>query len=295
MINFKKIQWGLLASALMVLPACGNDDDDQPASGGDVSGQKLMSTSYYGTTLSSYKYDSKGRLTHFQFNDADEDFFEAYLTIDISYSPLEMKIAYPQDGEETVWSNIVTNSAGYITSAKVTEKFYGNTYNGSFSIKYDSNNRMTSITSEDGTSTLKWNGSKMEQFYDGDGYTENLTYSTTENKTGNVSTSWGGMALYWLTGLFGEVPGYFPSKIQSIDYNNDVSNGILGYKLNDNGSIAKEQITSYEGDTNEPYTLVVDYNYIGGRASDSDERMSKGESSVRFKKPHKMFGLFHRR
>lgn len=304
MINFKKIQWGILASVLMVLPACGNDDDDnQPINGGgNPTAQKLQSTSAFGMTLTSYKYDNQGRLTHFQMNDADEDFMDPYMTIDISYSPLKMKISYPQDGEESVWTNIVTNSAGYLTSAKVTEKYYGETETWSITASYDSSNHLTSFStsgSDPDHTTLKWDGHKLVSYnsIDEDGYsfTDKYTYSNTENQVGNVSTAWGAMSMFWISGLFGEVPGYLPSQVWTSDLNNDVDILNLAYKLDNNGFIAKEQITSYGDDNFDSFTYVVDYNYIGGRASDSDEMMSKGESSVKFKKPHKMFGLFHRR
>lgn len=277
-MNSKKILWGVLAMMLMVLTACG-DDDDQPGDT-DAAKQKLTSMTSYGQTLASFKYDNQGRITRLKVEE---------LIINISYSPLKME--FIDEDEVTEWNDIVTNSDGYITSAKLTETYEGEVDTWNVSVSYNRDNYMTLAKDGDNSpTTLEWNGSRLEniRMYDDHYvYTQTLTYSNTENRAENVSLMWCEMSLYWLTGLFGKVPGYLPSQVYDSDSDETVK---LAYKLNSNGSIAKEQVT-FEGE----YPAVIDYNYSSSRASVCDDATSADPFRIYSTKVAKKNRLFHKR
>ncbi len=210
----------------------------------------------FGQTLASFRYDGQGRMTSLKLDDGD-------FTLNISYSPLKLK--FVDEDDVTEWNSVVTNSAGYITSARVTEVYDGETDVYSIAIKYDSNNRMTStsVEGEGTTATLTWNGSDLESFrsHDGDySFSQIFSYSDTENRADNVSLMWCEMSPYWITGLFGKVPGHLPSSVTDTSYDETRN---FAYKLNSNGTIAKEQV-AMDGEG----TIVIDYNYSSSRASE---------------------------
>lgn len=270
----KKILWVFLAPMLLVLPAC--DNDDEPEVGPDSSKQKLTSMTVYGQSLASFNYDSQGRMTRIQVDET---------TIDISYSPLKMVVT--DEDEVTEWSDIVTNQEGYITSAKLTEWYGGEIDSWTISINYNQDNYMVLAKDGDGSPTsLEWNGSRMvslDMKDDDYTYSQTLSYTNTKNKAKNVSIMWCEMSLYWLTGLFGEVPGYLPSQLYDSDGDMTVN---FGYKLNSNGSIAKEQVT-FEGEA----PVVIDYNYTASRASITDSTISAWtfDFNKNSSKKHKLF------
>ncbi|MDE5785096.1 MAG: DUF4595 domain-containing protein [Duncaniella sp.] len=234
----------------------------------------------YGQTLASLKYDDNGRVTRVKAED---------LIINISYSPL--KITFVDYEDVTEWTDIKTNSAGYITSAKLTEEDEYGVDTWRVSVTYDRDNHVTSTyDGEENSSAFEWEGTRlksMSMFDDKDSYRQTLTYSDVENKAGNVSLMWCDFSIYWLTGLFGEVPGYLPSKIYD-SYEEDTVN--LGYKLNSNGSIAKEQVS-----VNGSIQMVIDYNYTSSRASVSEAGASADAFNVFNKKSSGKHRIFHKR
>ena len=279
-MNSKKILWGLLASMLLVLPACG-DDDDEPSGSGDAASQKLSTMTAYGQTLISIQYDSQGRVTRLKALDD--------MMIKISYSPLTMTII--DEDEVTEWTDINTNSAGFITSAKLTEEDEFGIDTWRISVTYDRNNHITSTNDGEGsTSKFEWDGAYLKSLHiydEKESYTQTFTYSNVENKARNVSMMWGDFPIYWLTGLFGEVPGYLPSGMYD-SYEGDTVN--LGYKLNSNGSIAKEQVS-----VNGSIQMVIDYNYTLSRAGVSETGASSDTFNVFNKKSSRKYRLFHKR
>ncbi|MDE6582090.1 MAG: DUF4595 domain-containing protein [Duncaniella sp.] len=294
-MSSKKILWGLLASMLLVLPACGDDDEDQPSP--SASGQKISSMTFFGQTFASFKYDNQGRMTLLRIVDEDE--------IRISYSPLRIEfIEYDEDYTTiSVLSDITTNHAGYITSATVTEEDEGTVDTWHMSFTYNSDNYLTSTNDHEGvTCHLEWKGSRLmnTSYIDSEvgGYTETLTYSDAENKAKNVSFFWFNLSTYLMTGLFGEVPGYLPSQVYTEEYS-EKGNGSgwretticnLAYKLNSDGSIAKEQVVMDD----EP-PMVISYNYISSRASVSEAGASADAFKVFNKKSSRKYRLFHKR
>ncbi len=277
-MNSKTILWGLLASALMVLPACGDDDDNNgDGPNPSTSGQQLTSMTSMGMSVATFRYDNKGRITRIELTD------EA--TFEFSYSPL--KITYIDDEERDEWYDIKTNDAGYIISAKRTEYYDdGDTDQSTLRFEYDSQNRfVTAYLDGETDMTMQWDGGNAVSCSVPDNhYTETFTYTTTENK-GNVSLMWGDFAMWWMSGLFGKVPAHLPSAMDT-NYGDHVK---FAYKLNSNGTIASEQV-SYEGEG----TFVISYNYTSSRAA-VDEGVSADAFRVFGNKTGKNHRVFKKR
>lgn len=268
-----------LGALLMSVPfvSCGDDDDDIPGGsnapeevpgdsnegsegGSNVPGnklQKLTSIKAYGVTMYSFVYDSAGRLTKMKPGEAFEgDVYE----VRVSYEPMKIELCMTEDDNLT-FTNISTNSKGYVTSCLVVDPDYDNeTIKESFS--YDSAGHLTKISFSDGGSTdLSWSDGKLKSVTDDDGMEYKYTYSNLANKTGAVSPMWEPLSYLWFTGLFGAAPSYFPSGITITDnYDGETDEYELAYKLNSNGTISAEQLTV------DGATVTLSYSYANSKA-----------------------------
>ena len=263
---FKKTVLPLLCAAILGMPfvSCGGDDDDEPdVPGSDTVTNRLEVITASGMTMFTFSYDGSGRMTRLKSSELDMD-------IKISYSP--MKIEFDEDGDVLTFSNIKLNSHGFITEATCTDS------EGSYKINltYNDSGNLTSISDSDGeTSALSWAyGRLMKATSDGEVTT--YTYTELANPAGMFSPLWDPLGPYWMTGLFGTAPNMFPASIT----NYDGETAKFAYKLNNDGTIAAEQLT-YDGST-----MTLSYRYSSSRAAAfSDNSGNATVVTPRFKSP----------
>lgn len=258
----------VICAMTMSLPlmSCGDDDDDQdapvptpelpanPASG-------LTAITAMGQNLFTFSHDAAGHVTGIRGAD---------LKMTISYSPLT--ITLEDDGDKTVWSNIATNTSGYITRATLTDE--EDTWTMTFS--YDSKGHLTSLNDGEDTSIFTWNnaGNLTNVNFDGDAIS--YMYANQLNTAGAFSPMWLPLGPYWMTGLFGAAPTNLPSKITS-SYDGVCT---FAYTLNENGTIATEQISYDDMDM----TMTLNYVYGGRSAADENFTVKLPSLSKVFKK-----------
>lgn len=236
----------------MPLMSCGDDDDDIPVippTPGETVNRPVAVTAM-GQTMYTFTYDSEGRLTRFKTLDEDDPF-----TLEVSYSPLQLRIAYGE-GETTTFTGITTGKSGYITSARVTETYNGQVYSWNTSIEYDSAGRIISITDDEETMYYVWTQGDLTSISGDDGIDYRISYSSTDRKAGVFSPLWEPMGPMWMTGLFGAGPVHFPSAINDGDITMS-----LAYTLYFDGAIDTETVTI------DGISVPLTYNYGTARST----------------------------
>lgn len=249
----------LMLAMTMTMPliSCGDDDDDDDDDIPVVpptteTSHLLKSITGMGSTIYTMSYDAQGRLTRLNMPDDDDPF-----TLEVSYSPLKLRISYGQDETSTL-SGITTNKDGYITSARVTETYDGQVYSWNTAIQYDNAGHIISMTDDDETMYYDWTQGDLTSISSDDGIDYSITYSSTERNAGVFSPLWEPMGPMWLSGLFGQGPAHFPSSIS--DGDDTIS---LAYKLYYDGAIDTETVTI------NGISLSLTYNYADTRATAS--------------------------
>lgn len=260
-MNKRKFLTLTLSALLTSVPlvSCGDDDEDEPNTPDKPNElPQLRSIESYGFALFTFSYNSSGQLTQIKPGSMFADEIEK---IDISYNPLKIKIGGIEGEDDTILTDISTNSQGFITSMTCTEEGYSYRMD----LSYNSSGNLTKITyNDDGTSTtFTWHGGKLNTVVDDENNHYEYTYTNLANATGAFSPMWEPFGLYWMTGLLGTAPAYFPASI-TIHEDNEIDQVKLAYKINSNGTIAAEQMT-YE---DEDETITMTYKYGASKALD---------------------------
>lgn len=258
-MNKRKFLTLTLSALLTSVPfvSCGDDDDepnapDNPDTPNEL--PQLRSIESYGIALFTLGYNSSGQLTQIK---PGSMFADEIGKVEISYNPLRIKIGGVDGEDDTLLTDISTNSQGFITSMTCTED--DNSFR--MNLSYNTSGNLTKITySDDHTSTtFTWHGSKLTTVVDDENNLYEYTYTNLANTVGAFSPMWEPFGLYWMTGLFGNAPTYYPASITTHE-NNEIDQVGLAYKINSNGTIAAEQMT-YEGET-----ITMTYKYSASKA-----------------------------
>lgn len=281
-MNTLKNGVGLMAGLALFLGSCTiSDKNNEPTEPGSA---KLKTISLYGTVMTSYSYDSNGRLT----NIGD---LMTGSRIKISYSPFTMVYEGYHDEyfdtatptEKITWSNIQTNSDGYMISANLRSEEYnydswGNTEyidEGVSTYTYDSEGHLLSIQNNftDGdveVSSFTWeNGLLTRMILDEDDF-QIFTY---ENALPNVNYQWipyWGDLVYFCSGLMGKAPSKYISTIEDY-YGNQLENYVdYHYSLNEGGYVSQLQTLV---DTDGTEYIKFSFNYESTRAFEDNFKM----------------------
>lgn len=251
--------------------SCSDDDNNEPANGGQVSvfnGTRLTRVGDY-----TYSYDSKGRVETVKYN--------GYTDVKIDY---DKKRLYFPEGEDLDFMNLTFNGSGYITSMSSSwnytdedGKYVGSgkmtfAYNGDGTLKEvsysssetekDLEDGSTSKYSETGSVKLTWKNGNLEKVYsktietedgDKDVYEEAYTidYSDDINEyrqwtlgLGHLDIAESNEALM-VAGLYGKGPKELPSMMSYSDEDGYSTSYTMRYRLNSNGTIAVEGFGYY--------------------------------------------------
>lgn len=253
-------KFAIKATALMLsalgclgtMTACGGDDDDdnpdQPGTTNGVAGPTSITA--MGQTLFSFTYDSSNRLTSVK----SEDF-----KMTVSYSPFKVTMTDEDDYSTTTLSDVSVNSQGYVTRAKVTDKYDGETDVYSSTFEYDSEGHLIKVNTDGDVTTYSWSNGNLTTV-SSEGYpVASFTYSDTPNTAQVTSPFWGDAFLLTMTNAFGKTVANFPATM--LDYSEKIT---LAYELNPNGTIKTETL-AYDD-----ISLKLTYNYAG-RALSTNE------------------------
>lgn len=272
--NLKKLMSGGGKAALicfMPLLAASCTVSEPDALSGKGAGGKLESISFMNQRLFYFSYDAQGRLT-----ELNSPFSDTRITV--SYDPLKVVMEEYTDewfdgmrkyvvSERTVWSNMRTNPAGYVTSFDATETTYRYDYDGnvttevdnySQTMRYDSDNHIVYISDADGIkpSTFNWSNGCLTSCDMTDEGEYTYEYSDVDNITLAWTPMWGDPALIFTTGLFGVGPEKMVSRVSYGGYGyRDVME--FAYRLNSAGQISAMQYFS----TDEDMVMTLLYNY----------------------------------
>lgn len=269
----------LLAIAIMVfvLPSCTLSeppiDEYQPNTGNNI---LLTDLSFMGFVLTKIEYDELNRPTALIIPEEME--------IRISYSPLTLKITewdedYDEYGQESRyqyisdWTNIETNSHGYITKATINERYFSGpdqsnpeTDQWTETMTYDSNGHLLSVFDGEDIINFNWDNKGRLLSCVGDGETSYIEYYDTKNPHFQWGLDWDDLSYFHLTGLFGTAPSYLPSKV----VNRHSSTLDFSYQLQPNGLIAQQEYIDEYGEK-----ITINFNYGSTRSDSSSILPSK--------------------
>lgn len=279
-MNKRKFLTLTLSALLTSVPfvSCSDDDDAPNTTDNPNELPQLISIESYGFALFTFTYNSSGQLTQIK---PGSMFADEIGKIEISYNPLKIKIGGIEGEDDTLLTNISTNSKGFITSLTCTES--GDSFIMNFT--YNTSGNLTKITYSDDESPMifTWNDGKLNTVVDDENNRYEYTYTNLANTTGTFSPMWEPFGLYWMTGLFGTAPTYFPASI-AVYEDNELYQVELAYKINSNGTIAAEQMT------NEGETITMTYKYSASKTIEETGNPTSAQQ-IKLPKSKKLFKI----